>query len=693
MKFLNLKKRLLAGAMTAALAATLVVPVGAVNSTNGGISDINPDDNTTSTYTYQAPTEPMAVDENIVTASAHRAASPLLGMMGVNATSGFGMINGGAPSSLASAQECAAMGIWGSSLNSNPDPYYWNYFYNFYANETEGVEPVAESVDGGSALTNKNVAASPAQADGTLFEEYGNVSVSLATRPDILVGCAAKGGSADDVSGYDEQLATIRSFTSDSEFYQEGDESYDPQLVSYQMTTIKQMIESVQRMADAITAVEEETGKTTRYGDVQEIASDYETYIYGIISYVQEELAAKGLSQKTFAYVTGINEDGTFQVGGADYNSATSLGRAYEYCIPVATPLTTETKNVTLEELKEADVIITLNNQNLTAAKMAEAGISNATYDGVLITNNPASLYGITMNSVENAVGYAYVIGSMYADELDIDPVELCAYFYEKFEHITDQAALKTVVLTNFSDTILPEGVSATLSSSYSTDKIEAMLVKGMNYYTENEKQFDADQYADSGINDWAPDYNTGIGAGADPYSNKFTDVATSAYYYDPVVWALKNGITEGKTATTFDPTGTCTRGQIVTFLYRLAGSPSVEGVENPFTDVKSTDYYYDAVLWAVQNKITDGRTATTFAPKEYCKRSEIVTFLYRYEGEPAVTGTGSFTDVASGTYYYDAVLWAVQNKITEGTTATTFAPNAYCKRGEAVTFLYRDAA
>jgi hypothetical protein len=585
------------------------------------------------------------------------------------------------------------MGIWGSSLNSNPDPYYWNYFYNFYANETDGAEPVAESVDGGSALTNKNVAASPAQADSTLFEEYGNVSVSLATRPDILVGCAAKGGSSDDVSGYDEQLATIRSFTSDSEFYQEGDESYDPQLVSYQMTTIKQMIESVQRMADAITAVEQKTGKTTRYGDVQEIASDYETYIYGIISYVQEELAAKGLSQKTFAYVTGINEDGTFTVGGADYNSATSLGRAYEYCIPVATPITTETKSVTLEELKKTDVIITLNNQNLTAAAMAEAGISSATYNGVLITNNPASLYGITMNSVENAVGYAYVIGSMYADELDINPVELCAYFYEKFEHITDRASLSTVVLTNFSDTTLPEGVSATLSSSYSTDKIEAMLVKGMNYYTENETKFDADQYADSGINDWEPDYSMGIGTGADPYSNKFTDVQTSDYYYNAVVWALKNSITDGVTDTTFVPGKDCTRGQIVTFLYRMAGSPSVEGVENPFTDVKEGTYYYNAVLWAVQNKITDGMTATTFAPDATCTRGQIVTFLYRYEKEPAVTGTSAFTDVAAGTYYYNAVLWAVQNKITDGVTATTFAPGATCTRGQAVTFLYRDAA
>jgi hypothetical protein len=287
---------------------------------------------------------------------------------------------------------------------------------------------------------------------------------------------------------------------------------------------------------------------------------------------------------------------------------------------------------------------------------------------------------------VENAVGYAYVIGSMYADVLDINPVELCAYFYEKFEHITDQASLRTVVLTNFSDTTLPEGVSATLSSSYSTDKIEAMLVKGMDYYCANETAFDAAQYADSGINDWRPDYSIGIGNG------KFTDVAED-YTYEPVYWALSNGITYGTSEITFEPDATCTRGQIVTFLYRLAGSPSVEGVENPFTDVKAGDYYYNAVLWAVKNGITTGATETTFEPDEICTRGQIVTFLYRYEGKPTVTGTSSFTDIVSGAYYYNAVLWAVENSITTGASATTFEPEESCTRGQAVTFLYRDAA
>lgn len=537
------------------LAASTAAPVWAVNSANG---DINPGDNTSKNYTYSAPTKPMAVDGNVVTASAHRAAAPLLGLLGVNATSGFGMINGGAPTDLASAQECPAMGIWGSSLNSNPDPYYWNYFYNFYAKENS-LETIADSVDGGEALRNDNVAASPGQADGTLLPEYGNVSVSLASRPEVLIGVAKKGAAANDISGYDEQLQTIRSFVErDSEgnlkiykeselpegyvlystdsskysykeglsfkktgddsyiqilssYYKDGDETYQPKLVSYEMTTIADMIRSVKNAADAVSEVEQAAGKKTRYDKVETIASDYESYIYGIISYVQAQLAQKGLSQKTFAFVTAVNDDGTFTLGGADYNSATSLGRAYEYCISAATPLTKETKTVTKDQLLKADVIITLNNSNITADKMADAGVDSETYKGILITNNPASLYGITMNSVENAIGYAYVIGSMYADELDIDPVELSAYFYQHFEHITDIDSLATVVTTNFSAVNLPEGVSADISD-YSAIKVENMLETGMNYYTKHETDFDAAAFKDSGIDQWTPDYTQGIG-------------------------------------------------------------------------------------------------------------------------------------------------------------------------------------
>lgn len=171
-----------------------------------------------------------------------------------------------------------------------------------------------------------------------------------------------------------------------------------------------------------------------------------------------------------------------------------------------------------------------------------------------------------------------------------------------------------------------------------------------------------------------------------------FRDVDSNAYYADAVAWAVEEGITNGNTATTFAPGNPCTRAQIVTFLWRAAGSPASYGA-NPFTDVEPGAYYYDAVLWAVEKGITGGTTATTFSPGRACTRAQTVTFLYRYEGSPATTTPNPFTDVAEGVYYTNAVLWAVENGITGGTTAATFSPDSVCTRGQIVTFLYRDMA
>ena len=171
-----------------------------------------------------------------------------------------------------------------------------------------------------------------------------------------------------------------------------------------------------------------------------------------------------------------------------------------------------------------------------------------------------------------------------------------------------------------------------------------------------------------------------------------FDDVQPGAYYADAVAWAVEKGITAGTSATTFSPDTPCTRAQIVTFLWRAAGSPAMGG-SNPFTDVASGNYYYDAVQWAVAQGITAGTSATTFSPDATCTRGQTVTFLYRYEKSPVVSGGNAFTDVPSDAYYTNAVQLAVNNGVTSGTSATTFSPNATCTRGQIVTFLYRDMA
>lgn len=178
--------------------------------------------------------------------------------------------------------------------------------------------------------------------------------------------------------------------------------------------------------------------------------------------------------------------------------------------------------------------------------------------------------------------------------------------------------------------------------------------------------------------------------ANGNPQTGVFVDVATGSYYEDAVDWAVENGITKGTDDTHFSPDGICTRAQAVTFLWRAAGSPEPETRTMPFTDVPAGSYYYDAVLWAVENGITEGTSDTTFSPNSTCTRAQIVAFLWRSEKSPAAGTANPFADVKSTAYYAGAVLWAVKEDITKGTTNTTFSPDADCTRAQIVTFLWR---
>ena len=170
--------------------------------------------------------------------------------------------------------------------------------------------------------------------------------------------------------------------------------------------------------------------------------------------------------------------------------------------------------------------------------------------------------------------------------------------------------------------------------------------------------------------------------------STSFVDVPANAYFADAVDWAVENGVTNGLSDTMFGPYVSCTRAQIVTFLWRAAGSPEPKTASS-FTDVPVSAYYAKAVAWAVENGITNGMTETTFAPDATCTRGQSVTFLYRALGKKVESGA-NFTDVKSNAFYADAVNWAVASDVTNGTSNTTFSPNATCTRAEIVTFLYR---
>ena len=172
--------------------------------------------------------------------------------------------------------------------------------------------------------------------------------------------------------------------------------------------------------------------------------------------------------------------------------------------------------------------------------------------------------------------------------------------------------------------------------------------------------------------------------------NNPFIDVPAGSYYEDAVIWAVDKGITTGTSATTFNPNGICTRAQAVTFLWRAAGSPAAKTKVMPFADVKAGSYYYDAVLWAVEQGITKGTSDTMFSPDATCTRAQIVTFLWRAGGSPAVSGNSAFTDVASDAYYAAAVTWAEKNGVTGGIGGGLFGSNNNCTRAQIVTFIYR---
>ena len=177
---------------------------------------------------------------------------------------------------------------------------------------------------------------------------------------------------------------------------------------------------------------------------------------------------------------------------------------------------------------------------------------------------------------------------------------------------------------------------------------------------------------------------------GTTQQTNKFVDVIPGSYYEEAVKWAVENGITQGTDATHFSPEDVCTRAEVVTFLWRAAGSPEPKTRTMPFTDIPADSYYYNAVLWAVENGITSGTSDTTFSPDAVCTRAQIVTFLWNSENSPAAGSSNPFTDVAADTYYTDAVLWAAKEDITKGTGSTTFDPDMDCTRAQVVTFLWR---
>lgn len=510
LKAKHVSKRLLAVFMTAAMAAGS----GMAPAVTASAAD----------YTYVAPTQPMGINsadvdgdgqaDNIITATAHYGTVVIPEILGCNTTTYYGPYTLTPPTSLADAETKPGLGTFGTSLNDQPDPYYWNYFYNFYvgANSKDTISNTLLNPPAGKQ--------GPYQADTTLLTEYGGISASLAKRPMMLIGVASSATSTD-TNGYDSQLTTIHDFaTNSSPYYQTGDESYNPKLVPYTATTITDMIDSIKNTATVMNTITAEAKASDekligRYGDPATIASDYEKYVYSIPCYIMEELAAKGLQKKKIALVTAINSDGSYTLANPASQDVSSQYRALEFCQLVTDNIaSTYGTTVTKDQLLTSDVIITTTKAASPVTQdqlVASFGTSDLNSLPMMITTSPVVMGNMFGNCVESSVGFGYFLGYIYSDELDINPVDMSAYYYEKFYHVSDLESLKKETQVNFANVILPEGMTGELTSDYSTKNIEAKLIKGMEYYESNPSVFESSYIANSG---WKVDWTQGIGSG-----------------------------------------------------------------------------------------------------------------------------------------------------------------------------------
>ena len=242
--------------------------------------------------------------------------------------------------------------------------------------------------------------------------------------------------------------------------------------------------------------------------------------------------------------------------------------------------------------------------------------------------------------------------------------------------------------------TVSPKSASSGTTVTITVDPDKGYVLETLTVLDKNGKEIELTKKADNKYTFKMPSGKVTVEATFmedNTMLNYFVDVFANDYYYDAVLWAVENGITNGTSATTFSPSNPCTRAQMATFLWRAAGSPEPVGSTNPFVDVSADAYYAKAVQWAYEQGITGGTSATTFSPDETCTRGQMATFLWRDAGSPAVSGEGApFVDVSNDAYHATAVDWAYEEGITGGTSATTYSPNDPCTRGQMVTFLYR---
>lgn len=582
---------------------------------------------------YDVPQKPMTVDKNLVTCAAHAQADASPEIIGLtNTTDRAGEVPNNYD--LKKAQSSTLIGTFGTDINAAPNPYLYNWAYNSWASANNRTLADKHTLGG--------ISGHPNSVDTEVVPELGTVR-SLYYRPDILVG----------TSGGD-----YSSLVADLPENRDGSNSYNPYVVNYKMNVCSDFLSSLYDMAyDSQAVMKADSSKHMRYGDPVAIADKLTNYTVGLQSYILQQLARNNAPKKKVAIIdTSTSQNGVFNCVSASVSTqqTTSHARVGEF-LDATTDNIVNTLGKTPEKVgdgrrskmaysltakeivENADIIVTggVNvGSNMSADAVRElllpylnndANLSNKLKSMPVMSSSFDTVGSIGANSIENLLGMAYWSGFCYPEY--VNPVYAATYWYYNFYHVTDNSKLANIIDSTMAQASKPGNVSTDISG-YSESDMQKKIDAGMAYYRTgavNNKEL-ADMAAN--LNHSNKTTDKASKGGSTKSASDFTDVAQNSWYYNAVNYGVKNNLISGTTPTTFSPDSNITRGQFAFILYRAFNRPVVTS-SSPFTDVQRSDYYGDAVIWAYNNDIVNGTSPTTYSPTNDITREQMAVLFY----------------------------------------------------------------
>ena len=611
---------------------------------------------------YDIQTSPMTVDDSLILCAAHAQADATPEIIGLtNTTDRAGEVPN--DYDLKKAKTSVLIGTFGTDINSAPNPYLYNWAYNSWAAENGATAAEKHTLGG--------ISGHPNSVDSEIIEELGT-SRSLYYRPDILVGTALTGGNS---STYADLVAALPENTD-----ADSSNDYNPYIVTYKMSVCDDFLTTLYELTNDCKAImEKDSSRTMRYGDPIEIADQLTEYTVGIQSYILKKLAEEGKEKKTVAiFDTTQSKDGVFYCVDRDVSTqgTTTHSRVGEFMAQTtvnvanklgksASTMTTSSGDkayyaLTAEEIvANADVIITggvqvRNNQNDEAVRemlLEYLPDNNAELRNKAKTMPVMSSSFDTVGSI-GANSIENLLGMAYWPSFCyseyINPVYAATYWYYNFYHVTDNKKLATIIDATMGTASKPKGVTTSIED-YSETQFQKLIDEGMEYYNANKDSIN-DEVLDA-MAAHLKDHGSETGDDEVVKVSDFTDVAEKAWYYDAVANAVDKKLFNGTSKTTFSPENSMTRGMFATVLHRMEGNPVVISIA-PFKDINSKDYFYNGVVWSYTNKIVMGVTEDTFVPGSDITREQIATLFYRtaqYDGKNTTLGDfSSFPDASN---------------------------------------------